>query len=69
MPAYIGITAGGAVESGNSALLPVVSTVASTGKDVEIVLNNWPATSLTKVQILVALQNLQDFLLQQTVVP
>jgi len=69
MAAYIGINAGGALESGNSALLPVVSTTVSTGKDVEIVLNNWPAASLTKVQILVALQNLQDFLLQQTIVP
>ena len=69
MPAYIGINAGGALESVSPGLLPVVSTTVSTGKDVEIVLNNWPAASLTKVQILVALQNLQDFLLQQTVVP
>jgi len=69
MAAYIGINAGGAVESVSPGLLPVVSTSASTGKDVEIVLNNWPAAPLTKVQILVALQNLQDFLLQQTIVP
>ena len=69
MAAYIGINAGGTLESGIPGLLPVVSTTASTGKDVEIVLNNWPATPLTKVQILVALQTLQDFLLQQTVVP
>ena len=49
------------MESGNGVLLPVVSTVASTGKDVEIVINNWPGTALTKSQILVARQYLQNF--------
>ena len=39
MPAYIGITIGGSLESPTPGLAVVVSTTATTGKDIELVLN------------------------------
>ena len=69
MAAYIGITQGGSLESPTAGMAVVLSTVSSTGKDVELVLNNWPATPLTKTQILLAIQQLQDFVLQTTALP
>ena len=60
MPAYIGITIGMAVVS---------STTVSTGKDIELVLNTWPATPVTKNQILLALRQLEDFLIQSNNLP
>ena len=69
MPAYIGITIGGSLESPTPGLAVVVSTTTTTGKDIELVLNTWPATPVTKSQILVALKQLEDFLLQSNSLP
>ncbi len=69
MPAFIGITIGGALESTTPGMAVVASTTVSTGKDIELVLNTWPATSVTKSQILSALKQLEDFLLQSNNLP
>lgn len=69
MPAYIGITIGGSLESTTPGMAVVASTTVSTGKDVELVLNTWPATPVTKSQILSALKQLEDFLLQSNSLP
>ena len=69
MPAYIGITIGGALESTTLGMAVVSSTTVTTGKDIELVLNTWPATPVTKSQILVALKQLEDFLLQSNSLP
>jgi hypothetical protein len=69
MAAYIGITTGGSLESPTPGLAVVVSTTASTGKDIELVLNTWPVTALTKNQILLALSHLHDFVLQSPNIP
>ena len=69
MAAYIGITTGGAVESPTPGLAVVASTTASTGKDIELVLNTWPATAITKNQIILALGHLHDFILQSPTLP
>ena len=55
MPAYIGITIGGSLESPTPGLAVVVSTTTTTGKDIELVLNTWPAQPVTKTQLLQAL--------------
>jgi hypothetical protein len=55
MPAYIGITIGGSLESLTPGMAVVSSTTVSTGKDIELVLNTWPATPVTKNQVLLAL--------------
>ena len=64
MAAYIGITTGGSLESPTPGLAVVVSTTATTGKDIELVLNTWPATAVTKNQVILALGHLHDFILQ-----
>ena len=69
MAAYIGITLGGSLESPTPGLAVVASTTASTGRDIELVLNTWPATSMTKAQILAAVQQLTDFLIQSNNLP
>jgi hypothetical protein len=69
MPAYIGITIGGALESTTPGMAVVSSTTVSTGKDIELVLNTWPATPVTKNQILLALRQLEDFLIQSNNLP
>jgi len=69
MPAYIGITIGGALESTTPGMAVVASTTVSTGKDIELVLNTWPATPVTKNQILLALRQLEDFLIQSNNLP
>ena len=69
MPAYIGITIGGALESPTPGMAVVSSTTVSTGKDIELVLNTWPATPVTKNQILLALRQLEDFLIQSNNLP
>ena len=69
MPAYIGIAIGGALESTTPGMAVVSSTTVTTGKDIELVLNTWPATPVTKSQILVALKQLEDFLLQSNSLP
>jgi hypothetical protein len=47
----------------------VSSTTVSTGKDIELVLNTWPTTPVTKNQILLALRQLEDFLIQSNNLP
>ena len=69
MPAYIGITIGGSLESPTPGLAVVSSTTVSTGKDIELVLNTWPATTMSKTQILAAMQQLMDFVMQSTSLP
>jgi hypothetical protein len=69
MPAYIGITIGGALESTTPGMAVVSSTTVSTGKDIELVLNTWPTTPVTKNQILLALRQLEDFLIQSNNLP
>jgi hypothetical protein len=69
MAAYIGITLGGSLESPTPGLAVVSSITASTGKDVELVLNTWPTTAMTKAQILNALKQLEDFLIQSNTLP
>ena len=69
MPAYIGITIGGSLESPTPGMAVVSSTTVSTGKDIEVVLNTWPATPVTKTQVLLALKHLEDFFLQSNTLP
>jgi hypothetical protein len=69
MPAYIGITIGGSLESLTPGMAVVSSTTVSTGKDIELVLNTWPATPVSKNQVLLALRQLEDFLLQANNLP
>ena len=69
MPAYIGITMGGSLESPTTGQAMVVSTTVSTGKDIELVLNTWPATPITKAQLILALGHLHDFILQTPNIP
>jgi hypothetical protein len=69
MPAFIGVTLGGALESTTPGLAVVSSTTVSTGKDIEIVLNTWPATVLTKAQIVAAMKQLEDFIIQSPNLP
>ena len=69
MPAYIGITIGGSLESPTPGLAVVVSTTTSTGKDIELVLNTWPAQPVTKTQILQALQQFEDCIIQSNSLP
>ena len=69
MPAYIGITIGGSLESPTPGLAVVVSTTATTGKDIELVLNTWPATPVTKAQLILALGHLHDFIVQTPNLP
>ena len=47
----------------------VASTTSSTGREIELVLNAWPATPVSKMQIILALDQLRDFLLQTSLVP
>jgi hypothetical protein len=47
----------------------VTSTTVSTGRDIELVLNTWPVTPVTKNQILLALRQLDDFFIQSTNLP
>ena len=69
MPAYIGITIGGSLESPTPGLAVVVSTTATTGKDIELVLNTWPAQPVTKTQLLQALRHLEDCVIQSNNLP
>ena len=69
MAAYIGITIGGSLESPTPGLSVVSSTTATTGKDIELVLNTWPTTTMSKAQILAAVQQLMDFLIQSPNLP
>lgn len=69
MPAFIGVTLGGALESPTPGMAAVSSTSASTGKDIELVLNTWPATVLTKAQIVAAMKQLEDFIIQSPTLP
>ena len=69
MPAYIGITNGGSLESPTPGMAVVVSTTATTGKDIELVLNTWPATPVTKAQLILALAHLHDFIVQNPNIP
>jgi len=69
MPAYIGITIGGSLESPTPGLAVVVSTTATTGKDIELVLNTWPAQPVTKTQILQALKQFEDCIIQSNNLP
>ena len=69
MPAYIGITIGGSLESPTPGLAVVVSTTATTGKDIELVLNTWPAQPVTKTQILQALKPFEDCVIQSNNLP
>ncbi len=69
MPAYIGITIGGSLESPTPGLAVVISTTTSTGKDIELVLNTWPAQPVTKTQILQALQQFEDCIIQSNSLP
>jgi hypothetical protein len=69
MPAYIGITIGGSLESPTPGLAVVVSTTATTGKDIELVLNTWPAQSVTKTQLLQALRHFEDCVIQSNNLP
>ena len=69
MPAFIGVTLGGALESPTPGLAVVSSTTVSTGKDIELVLNSWPATILTKAQIVAAMKQLEDFIMQSPTLP
>jgi hypothetical protein len=47
----------------------VVSTTTTTAKDIELVLNTWPATPVTKAQLILALAQLHDFILQTPNLP
>jgi hypothetical protein len=69
MPAYIGITIGGSLESPTPGLAVVVSTTATTGKDIELVLNTWPAQPVTKTQLLQALRHFEDCVIQSNNLP
>jgi hypothetical protein len=69
MPAYIGITIGGSLESPTPGLAVVVSTTATTGKDIELVLNTWPAQPVTKTQLLQALRHFEDCIIQSNNLP
>ena len=69
MPAYIGITIGGSLESPTPGLAVVVSTTATTGKEIELVLNTWPAQPVTKTQILQALKQFEDCVIQSNNLP
>jgi hypothetical protein len=50
-------------------LAVVVSTTTTTGKDIELVLNTWPAQPVTKTQILQALKQFEDCVIQSTNLP
>ncbi len=69
MPAYIGITIGGSLESPTPGLAVVVSTTATTGKDIELALNTWPAQPVTKTQLLQALRHFEDCVIQSNNLP
>jgi len=69
MPAYIGITIGGSLESPTPGLAVVISTTTTTGKDIELVLNTWPAQPVTKTQILQALKQFEDCIIQSNNLP
>jgi hypothetical protein len=69
MPAYIGITIGGSLESPTPGLAVVVSTTTTTGKDIELVLNTWPAQPVTKTQLLQALKQFEDCVIQSNNLP
>ena len=69
MPAYIGITIGGSLESPTPGLAVVVSTATTTGKDIELVLNTWPAQPVTKTQLLQALRHFEDCVIQSNNLP
>ena len=69
MPAYIGITIGGSLESPTPGLAVVVSTTTITGKDIELVLNTWPAQPVTKTQLLQALRHFEDCVIQSNNLP
>jgi|LauGreDrversion4_2_1035121.scaffolds.fasta_scaffold2046024_2 hypothetical protein len=69
MPAYIGITIGGSIESPTPGMAVVVSTTTTTAKDIELVLSTWPATPVTKAQLILALGQLHDFILQTPNLP
>jgi hypothetical protein len=69
MPAYIGITIGGALESTTPGMAVVSSTTVGTGKDIELVLNTWPAQPVTKTQILQALKQFEDCVIQSNNLP
>ena len=69
MPAYIGISIGGSLESPTPGLAVVVSTTATTGKDIELVLNTWPAHPVTKTQLLQALRHFEDCVIQSNNLP
>jgi hypothetical protein len=69
MPAYIGITIGGSLESPTPSLAVVVSTTTTTGKDIELVLNTWPAQPVTKTQLLQALRHFEDCVIQSNNLP
>ena len=69
MPAYIGITIGGSLESPTPGLAVVVSTTTTTGKDIELVLNTWPAQPVTKTQLLQALKQFEDSVIQSNNLP
>jgi hypothetical protein len=47
----------------------VVSTTTTTGKDIELVLNTWPTQPVTKTQILQALKQFEDCVLQSNSLP
>ncbi len=69
MPAYIGITAGGSLQSPTTGMAVVASTTVTTGKDIELVLNTWPGTPVTKAQLILALGHLHDFIVQNPNLP
>jgi hypothetical protein len=69
MPAYIGISIGGSLESPTPGLAVVVSTTTTTGKDIELVLNTWPAQPVTKTQLLQALKQFEDCVIQSNNLP
>jgi len=69
MPAYIGITIGGSLESPTPGLAVVVSTTTTTGKDIELVLNTWPAQPVTKTQLIQALKQFEDCVIQSNNLP
>ena len=55
---------------GATALLGAcVSTTTTTGKDIELVLNTWPAQPVTKTQILQALKQFEDCVIQSNNLP
>ena len=69
MPAYIGITVGGSLQSPTTGMAVVANTTVTTGKDIELVLNTWPATPVTKAQLILALGHLHDFIVQNPNLP